>query len=906
MNIPQNIILNRKIISSDVYKYHQSLAKRLNQNKKYQEYLHSKKISSYYKKEKILKWFTNLNTQNRIKVCLIYNNWLTKIIFQMSTYVDYDCVVEFYPTEVYEEFLKNKKTDLTKINESYIKDRYCNVCYDFENEQNDNFKKYFRGENNVKKSSGAISSKQLSEIDYKNHREKEFIHEIRILSLNEFNDSLTMSLELIKKPEKMIEYFNYFSKDKCFSSIITPFHDKNKNYNFSLPDWAYEYECYSIHQLLIIFFEQIISIYYQLFLVENEIPSFDIDEKICELLKMNSNIEEYLYKKYNDNTNVNKFDFIDKQKIFTKINEPEQKKLIQYYEGKTEMVFSYIFNSSINEPYYNENSKKREFEKTINDLIKIFQKNVNFFVYKISFIELKDAFLYVNFIYSILYQQLVEQCSIHYYNELLIEEEEKNINNKNIKNKNKKNKKRKNKKNKNNEKEKILNNNMNNINIGNNIDNENNINIIDDEITNIEEEKEKNNKENEEEEIEEIPSDIVIEPKVETKEGELNNNIVASNNDINNSTVSSSYTNKCSKDYCNYGPKYNNFFRGDKKEEEMLIEIKDLSEEQNDDKSEEKDEKIKVEDISENEVSEEIIVNEDIYININQNDKNDKNKKKNKKRNRRKKLKNKNNINNIDINQSDNLNIEKNKNIINNSEEKVKNNNIEKINLNKEIIENKNGQQNKEKLIKEKNEPIKIDKEQNKEEINISKNINNINNIKNIENVKKQNKEGEEKINNKNKCEKDKINEKEKQEKEEKKEEKININEEKIINEIKNDEKKEHNQQIEKNSKKKKNKEFFLFPVCHTNKKKGNKKETKKKENTINDININNSKDKIPIPTSNEKEIKNKNQVINNGKNNKKENSTQTDDLSNSENKNEIILSNIDNNNKTNTNILIT
>ena len=43
MNIPQKIIQNRSIISLDVYKYHQSLAKKLYQKRKYLENINSKK-----------------------------------------------------------------------------------------------------------------------------------------------------------------------------------------------------------------------------------------------------------------------------------------------------------------------------------------------------------------------------------------------------------------------------------------------------------------------------------------------------------------------------------------------------------------------------------------------------------------------------------------------------------------------------------------------------------------------------------------------------------------------------------------------------------------------------------------------------------------------------------------------
>ena len=635
MNIPLNILQDKKILSLEEYKYHQSLAKLLFQKRKYIENIKSKKITSNYTQTKILKWFSNLNIQNRIKVCSIYNSWLINIIFQMIVYARFDSVVEFYPTQNYEEFSKNIKFRgfEEEYAETYIKNRF-NEKTNF-----DEFFTFFSGENNAKKGTGTPNSEDLRSINIKEHRENEFIKEIRFLSLSEFNDTLTLGIDLLNKPEKMMEYFNYFSSSQSFTEAIISYQEINKNYNFSFPKWIANYKCFSIHQLIIIFLEQIISIYYQLFLIENEIPQFDIDKKFFDFFQSNSNIEEYLTKKnlYEENEN---FDFIDKEKIYNIINSEKQKKMIQYFENKIELVYSYAYASRYDGTNNNNNNLKQQgiINNKIRELIGIYKKNIHLFVLKISFIESSEAFLYQNFICYILYQQLIEQYSNQYYNELLIEEEQK-INNKNIKSK--KNKKRKNKKKQINTKEET-----NNKNIISNIDIDIN---ADENITNIDEEKENNNNDKnnnnneEEEEIEEIPSDTIIEPKEDKFENESNN--ITSYNDINNSTVSSSHTNKCSKDLNFLGPKYNNFFRGDKKEEERLlkIEMEDLSEEKSEDeKIEEKENaKFNIEDISENDISEETLINEDICISFNNDDENKKKKKKNKKRNknRKKKLK---------------------------------------------------------------------------------------------------------------------------------------------------------------------------------------------------------------------------------------------------------------------------
>ena len=802
MNIPLNILQNRKIISLEEYEYHQSLAKRLLEKRKCLENKKSKKISSNYTKAKILKWFSNLNKENRIKVCSIYNNWLTKIIFQMITYSKFDSMVEFFPKKIFEEYWKNKSNSLNIDVENEYKEFLMNEKYKDYMEPDDFFT-FFVGENNVKKSTGSPNSQDLRMVNLKKHRETEFMEEIRFLSLSDFNDTLTLSMDLLNKPEKMMEYFNYFSNNHCFSDEILPIQEKNKNYNFNFPNWIYIFDSYSIHQLIIAFLEQVISIYYQLNLAENEIPQFDIDKKFSELFKSNKNIEEYLSKVIINND----FDFINKKKIFDIIDSEKYKKMICYFDNKIELVYSYAFNSKYDGTNYNSNLKQMGIIETKRrELIELLKTNISLFITKISFIESNEAFLYPNIIYYILYQQLIEQCSNQNYKELLIEEEQK-LNNKNIKSKKKK--KRRNKKKQTSQKEEEDNIKIININI--NMPMVSDKNLESEKITNTNQESERikeNDIENEEEEeIEEIPMDTKIFSKEEIIENDLNN--IASNNDINNSTVSSSCTNKCSKDFNTFGPKYNNFFGGEKKEEERLIkiEMEDLSEDKSEEnKVEEKENeklKIKVEDISENEVSEETVFVEDICINIIQDD-NKKKKKKNKKRNRKKKNKNANEKNKNEIND------------INDNEKEIKNDEIKSVGI-KDKTDN-----NKENGIKSNDE--KAVNNNNIQNINNNQNINILNDkSKNKDIAQEKDKEKNSKILNNSNEEIKELEDKNKTFKDKNNEENKTIENKKEIENVQN----------EKQNKKKKEKEFFLFPV-NQNKKKSHK-------NKNNDKNKNNS-----------------------------------------------------------------
>ena len=563
MNIPLTIILNRKIVSSDVYKYQQSLAKRLIQKKRILENINSKKISSNYSIEKISKWLISLSIEERLKICTIFNNWLTTIIFQMITYRSKDDLVEFSPTEKYEELSKYKKNYMhTGFNNEYkeflIKDRY-------NDRQNiDDFFTYFTGENNVKKGTGTTNMDEFREL--KEKRENELMKEIRFFSLCEFNDSLTFSLEFINNPEKMFEYFKYFSNQQCFTSIVNPFQDKNKSYNFSFPKWIYDYKTYTIHQIIMIFFEQIISIYYQLFLLENDIPKFDIDKKFCELFQTNLEIEEYLTKVINKEKESNLTELINKEDIFILLNSDKQQNLMRYYDNKVEVVNYYVFTRKSDGTY--SNNKLKLIGQAGRVIKELRGKSISSLINTICFAKPGEAFLLTNFIYYALYHQLIELRLNYYCNELLIEETDKKTN------KNKKNKKRK--KRQNNSKElpnHINNNSINNLNIETNNKN----------LKNLEEEKKelKNNNNHEEEEIEEIPIDTPIEKKEEISEAKIN--------DINKKTENysvppSSFNDNNFKDL-NPNLKYNNYFKGNKKEgENIKMKIDDLNENKNKEK----------------------------------------------------------------------------------------------------------------------------------------------------------------------------------------------------------------------------------------------------------------------------------------------------------------------------------
>ena len=464
MNIPYCVLKEQRAISSKSYDYHQSLAKRLyNSSKK----IKSSDISSQYNptnysRKKIFKWLFTLDFKTRIKICSIYNDWFTKILFQLLTYTDYDNTIKFTPKNFHENFYKKLEPKFDDEEFDYKnninwKDNHTNI--------EENFVTFFNG----------TSSNDIQ--DNKNKiREKDFLKELRFYSIYQFNDTLTLSFDLLNSKTKFQEYFDTFSNCKIFTEkIISIKSKKNSNiFNFSFPNWISLYKSFNVQQIVVICFEQIISIYYQIYLFDGVIPNYEIDSKINDLLNININIENYLGKYLSDN------EIFDMNKIREELKLPRQKKLLQYYDNISENVYEIAFDRGRSEFFHDEDIQLNEIKKCIFYLNKEFKNNISNFVNMISFIDASHVFKIENIIYDLIYQKIYELYTKNNLEELQMNNNDNNNNNNDEKSKNKKKRKKRRK---------------NNQNI-NTIDNNNDINNDDHEINynniNIEYNKENN------------------------------------------------------------------------------------------------------------------------------------------------------------------------------------------------------------------------------------------------------------------------------------------------------------------------------------------------------------------------------------------------------------------------------
>ena len=423
MNIPY-LILKENKIKKIYYDYHQNLAKRYYNMNKNNKSNNTKKVNKYSKK-KIYNWFFNLDIKNKLKICSIYNDWFIKILDQLLIYNYYDNHIRFKPTKIYENFYNINDSDDNIFDNTNISQ------YDTESDTQQYFNTFFESkgyDNNNGKWNKNI------------YTEREFLNELRFFSLNNTNDILSLNEDLLNNKTKLQEYFDKFSNCKIFSENIKVLKTNNNIYNFSFPNWINDLqEGFSVHQLIIICFEISISIYYQIFLVEQIIPKFEIDSKIDEFYNMKLNMENYLAKETsNMNNQINSI--LDINKLDMEVN-LDSSCLIEH-DKIEDYVYRAAFNRNQSSFFTDENHKKNCINNAVNNLKKELNNNIPQFVNIITFIKADNLFKIENILYNTIYQKIITLYSNRGIDELFNDINETST----FKRKKKKNKKNKNEK----------------------------------------------------------------------------------------------------------------------------------------------------------------------------------------------------------------------------------------------------------------------------------------------------------------------------------------------------------------------------------------------------------------------------------------------------------------------------
>ena len=423
MNIPNKILKNQKYIPSVTFNYHQNLGKILykiknNQKNGKNEVLTKKIPKHHYTKNEIIKWFSQLNISQRIKICSIQNNWLSNILYQMGVLLKYESNSGFQPTEINDEFTKEEYLPLNnciiKMNIDDSKMQYDDYYTFFSvfNPQKDN-------EDTCK----SINNNTFGEKIQISNKENSFINEIRFVTIDDISDTITLSIDILNETQKLFDYMNIFSKNEVFNKEIYSFYDsENRVYNFSLPLWIKNFEYFTFTQLLTIIFEQVISIYYQIYMNDKELPYFHKDQKIDEIFDETSKLENFLAEESKG----------DKNKFFKNINFKQVKdefclrRVIlekhRYFKKKNDIVFRHYYNSNY---FFDDDEAEKlnalEIDNCEKNLYNIFNNSIPKFVNTLFFIGIKSIFTEENYVVLGVLEQLKEMYSQKNTDELLKE-----------------------------------------------------------------------------------------------------------------------------------------------------------------------------------------------------------------------------------------------------------------------------------------------------------------------------------------------------------------------------------------------------------------------------------------------------------------------------------------------------
>ena len=320
---------------------HQKFAKDLFKKRKifYEKDNSNETFSSFVQElqTKVLTWFSNLNLEEKIKVCTFQNKWLIQILIQIYLLYENNNKIKFKPSNEMKIFFN----ELNSLNS--FKLLYNNISPNDEikssNEKEEkeiksNEKKIEIEEENLYFYKTYFISNKIKDDknEDKQNFEKEILKSIKIISLNDIDnefDTITFSSDLLSDQKKFKRCFKFFSNDNYFKDLIKIFKDKNGVLNFKMPTWMKINSCFSFCQILFGFLEQNILLNYEYFYYTNQLyDELTYFKKIQKIYEENQNIENILNNKskyfeqiFSESIIKSIIEIIKTKKKFLKINE---------------------------------------------------------------------------------------------------------------------------------------------------------------------------------------------------------------------------------------------------------------------------------------------------------------------------------------------------------------------------------------------------------------------------------------------------------------------------------------------------------------------------------------------------------------------------------------------------------
>ena len=120
---------------------------------------------------------------------------------------------------IYEEFY-NKQENLNTLN-NYFKNDYSDDFSLSSGTHLDFYTTFFKAYDPTREAH--IESDYYEKSKAETKREKNFLKEIRFLSINDMNDTLSLSIDLLNDNKKLEEAFNYFSLNQFFIEPINSY-----------------------------------------------------------------------------------------------------------------------------------------------------------------------------------------------------------------------------------------------------------------------------------------------------------------------------------------------------------------------------------------------------------------------------------------------------------------------------------------------------------------------------------------------------------------------------------------------------------------------------------------------------------------------------------------------------------
>ena len=401
-------------------------------------YITSKKKCSpnNFNIEKITKWLFSLSLEKRKNICSIENKWATIMLHQLF----------------HHQTSKKDLRFIIKINEQKIP-----FISHLEKKQNP-FTTLFEKDINQFLNYFAMVSENYEVLsNYDENEEFHFLrlirfyypNNIKIKELNkdniykEYYPFFTLSDDILNNEDIFKRYFSNISDDKCFNSILDVKSYKiNKNSNkeefvIDIPNWIKQPDdlniCFSVCEIFLSFFEQVISVKYILYNYDNDINNSNIDSlEIENLFKLKIDLVNYLYKK----KNIDLYQFLDVENIISQVfYTPIFEQFIENKKYKLDNIIN------IETAFWNNNLP---YDNLVDDIKKKFSYIINIerFVDCIMFLKLNQVFTFEDFFL----RKLLDNLKYNYGKEIADDLYEELINEFNNENNGKKKKKKKKKK----------------------------------------------------------------------------------------------------------------------------------------------------------------------------------------------------------------------------------------------------------------------------------------------------------------------------------------------------------------------------------------------------------------------------------------------------------------------------